>query len=79
MILTYIAVPERKFSLKWREKRPLCPKLMACPTYALVPNLHLERHRSVVPAVPVLIRRNSHRTDSYYVNILTGLMSDDQK
>ena len=47
-ILTYIAVPERKISLKWREKRPLCPKFMACPTYALVPNLHLERHQSAV-------------------------------
>ena len=49
MILTYIAVPERNISLKWREKRPLCPKFMACPTYALVPNLHLERHQSAVP------------------------------
>ena len=47
-LLTYIAVPERNISIKWREKRPLCPKFMACPTYALVPKLHLERHQSAV-------------------------------
>ena len=66
-ILTYIAVPERKISLKWREKRPLCPKFMACPTYALVPNLHLERHQSAVSMHAVLCGHPDHFLNYLFV------------